>query len=130
MFLSASSCAALLIAFTNHIGSVNEYNETHPSIGVTCKESDIGAFSAGYYYNSEKDDTLFAMKRWYLEDSNFYAEAGVVVGYDRSFLLPAARIGYSFEYAEVFVAPGVETSNQTGETNVFPLIGIQFKFSF
>lgn len=124
-----ASCAVLLLALSQHFNTDFDYNEVHPSIGVYCEQTPLDfPMSAGYFYNSEKDHTLWAAKRDYWDDSNFYYEIGVAVGYDKFPVAPFGRVGYDFGNAEVFLVPGVE-KNDFG-TKVIPIVGIQFKYSF
>lgn len=129
MLESISACALLTLALSKHISAENDFNEVHPSVGITCQESPIGEFSAGYFLNSEKDDTLWFAKRERLDFSEqvFY-EYGVAVGYSYSVVVPFVRLGYDFGMLEVFVAPAFET--YANENKLIPVVGLQFKYEF
>lgn len=130
-----SACALLLVAASQHIGSKGDYEELHPSIGVTCEHDELGDFSAGYFRNSEKDDTVWLAKRKYTDiaksmyGQSFY-EYGLVVGYADHPVLPMARVGYSLMStkhvgAELFMMPGLETNK--GKSHMFLVVGAQLK---
>lgn len=131
-----ASCAVLMLALSKHVGSVGEYNEVHPSLGVACEQSPVGAWSGGYYYNSEKDHTVWAALRRHAEPVlpgvRPYAELGGVAGYKVAPVLPFARIGAELSVPrsrvglEVFAMPGFESVN--GRANFFPLLGVQLRF--
>jgi len=124
-----AECALLTLALSHHINPKNEFNEVHPSIGVVCEESPIGEVSLGYYYNSDRDHTLWIAKRERLDYSQkMFYEYGTVLGYAAFPVLPMVRVGYDLGFAEVFFAPTVEMYKN--ENSVLPVIGIQFKYSF
>lgn len=120
-----AECALLTLALSKHVGNKVDFNEVHPSLGVVCEESPIGPVSAGYYYNSERDHTLWAAKRSYLDDTRFFGELGVVVGYAQYPVAPFVRVGYDFGPVEFFALPVVEK-----DVGVIGVVGVQFKWSF
>jgi len=130
-----SACALLFVAASQHIGSEGEYQDFHPSLGAVCEHESYGSFSAGYFKNSQDDDTIWLAKRKYTEfaksnrGQSFY-EYGVVAGYSDYPVLPLARAGYDFSPfkhvgTELFVMPGVETVK--GKTHLFMVVAIQLK---
>ena len=130
-----SACAILLVAASQHMGSEGDYEEFHPAFGAVCEHDAYGSFSAGYFRNSQGDDTLWLAKRKYTAFAkssygrSFY-EYGLVAGYSDYPLLPLARVGYDFEPvkhvgAELFMMPGVESIN--GKRNIFLVLGVQLK---
>lgn len=130
-----SSCALLLVAVSQHIDSRLHYDELHPSLGVACESDELGPFSAGYFRNSQSDDSLWAAKRKYVQvgvstyGRAFY-EYGLVAGYADYPLLPMVRIGYDLMStrrvgAELFLLPGIE--RVAGKTDTFLVLGVQLK---
>lgn len=131
--MSITGCALLLVAASQHFGNKIDYEEIHPAFGVTCDASPIGAFSTGYFRNSQGDDTVWAAKRQYLTTGwtrygQAYWELGFAAGYSSAPIVPIARLGYAVVTdhrvgVELFIAPGYERINR--EEDYFILIGAQ-----
>lgn len=130
-----ASCALLLVAVSQHIGNEIDYEEFHPAFGVACDSELVGDFSAGYFRNSQRDDTVWAAKRQYLKTAEspwgraFY-ELGLALGYNDYPVLPMGRLGYDVMStkrvgAELFLLPGIEKVN--GSTDLFLVLGAQLK---
>lgn len=130
-----SSCALLLVAVSQHIGNRLDYEEFHPSLGAVCESDELGPFSAGYFRNSQGDDTIWAAKRKYVRTAattygRAFYEYGLVAGYSDYPLLPMARLGYDVMStrrvgAELFLLPGIEKI--AGRTDIFLVLGVQLK---
>ena len=88
------------LALTLHLGLEGDYNEVHPHIRYNEQN-----YIAGVYYNSERNISFYAGKRW--EHNQFGIEAGAVTGYSESDVLPYGRVTYN----NFFIAPGVEPDN-------------------
>tara|TARA_R110000822_G_scaffold100807_3_gene226744 strand:+ start:5176 stop:5496 length:321 start_codon:yes stop_codon:yes gene_type:complete len=88
------------LALSLHLGSSNNYNETHPHIRYNNNNT-----IAGMYYNSESRISTYVGKRY--ESGEIGFEIGAVTGYDYAAIVPYARATYK----NLFIAPLIETDN-------------------
>ena len=101
----------LALAFSLHLGFKGDYNSIHPHIRYNEQN-----YIAGAYYNSVNNISLYAGKRFELND--FGLEGGVVTGYSENTFVPYIR----GTYKDFFIGPARE-GNRTGI-----VLGYEFKW--
>ena len=102
----------LALGLSLHLGLVNSYNEVHPHVRYKTEDNYI----AGVYYNSVRNISTYAGKRW--EYNDWGIEGALVTGYPQADVVPFVR----GTYKNFFIAPAME------EDKPGVVVGIELKF--
>ena len=104
-----TSCLSLFMAVSSHLGLAGDYNSFHPHARCLINDTITGVF-----YNSEKNVSLYAGKKY----NNI--EYGFATGYSGAEIVPFIR----YTDKGWFIAPAYEYDND----NIGLTIGYEWKF--
>lgn len=101
------------LALTLHATEGN-FNDIHPTVRIYPIEQPLFVTA---FFNSESAVSVGV--GYTFRSDHWFADAGLLTGYDYAPVLPMVRMGYEWDNVRAWVAPSM-----TPEGEVFPIFGV------